>query len=351
MKVTWHTEDTSYENILLAGDIGGTNTNLAIVGKNSDKFTIIVECVFDSHKQVSLIEPVRRTLETAGKSLHPSKCCISAAGPVKDNICNLTNQSWSVNGNDIAAEFSIPTIVVNDFLGLSYGVPLLDVNDPSSITKLPAQDGSFPEKQGSTCAIVGAGTGLGVGCVTQAGEKLFAIPTEGGHIDFAPFDEESAGLVQYLFNKNNVYPDAESLVSGQGLNNILDYYSDTVFSPMEESVNTILNQPRLERPPLISKGASSSRQLKQVMDLFIKCYARAASNLSLAYLAAGGVYLAGGIATKNESLFIEDDLFISHFIMNMRPEFRKLLSTFPVYIVRDYSTSLLGAANAADILL
>ena len=351
MKATWHSNESDFETYILAGDIGGTNTNLAIVGRKSGRFTILLECIFDSHDQKSILEPIRLTLDTAGRALRPSKCCISAAGPVKNNFCQLTNQSWSISGDDIEMEFSIPTVLVNDFLGLSYGIPLLDVEDPESITKIPSKDGGFPEKHGDTCAIVGAGTGLGVGCVTKIGSTLFAIPTEGGHIDFAPFDDDSTELIQYLFDKNGTYPDAESLVSGQGLNNIFDFCVEKRFSSTDEEVENVLAADRKDRPPIISAGASSSHLLKQVMEIFIKCYGKTASNLSLAYLATGGVYLAGGIAAKNEKHFIENDQFLSSFIMSMRPGFRKLLSTIPVYIVRNYNTSLLGAANAADLLL
>ena len=351
MKAIWYTKDSAYEYCILAGDIGGTNTNLAIVGKSQAGLSIILECVFDSHSQTSLSNPVRETLKEAGEALRPAKCCISAAGPVKDNFCQLTNQSWNIDGNELQKEFGFPVLVINDFLGLSYGIPLLDTENPSSITKLPSANGGFPQKQGDTCCIVGAGTGLGVGCVTKTNNAFFAIPTEGGHIDFSPFDDETFELVQYLYKKNGNYPDAESLVSGQGLNNIFDFYADSKFGKPDDLVMEILQTERKDRPPLISAGSGKSKQLLSVMKLFIKCYGKTASNLTLAYLATGGVFLAGGIATKNEDLFIDDSLFVSNFIKNMRPNFGRLLSSIPVYIVRDYNTSLLGAANAADILL
>lgn len=351
MKAIWYTKDHSFDYYILAGDIGGTNTNLAIVGKRNGGFNLVLECVFDSHTQVSLSQPVRDILAHGGPELRPVKCCISAAGPVKHNYCQLTNQSWNIDGNALSREFGIPVLVINDFLGLSYGIPLLDTKNPDSITKLPNIRGGFGEKHGDTCCIVGAGTGLGVGCVTGTASSLFAIPTEGGHVDFAAFDAESEELVQFLKETYGGYPDAESLVSGQGLNNIFDFHLKNRIQNPDSLVQEIAAVPRKDRPPLISRGCNDSRQLRAIMELFVKCYGRVASNCSLSYLSTGGVYLAGGIAAKNEQLFIENNIFMNCFVQNMRPHFQKLLESIPVYIVRDYNTSLLGAANAADLLL
>jgi glucokinase len=87
------------------------------------------------------------------------------------------------------------------------------------------------------------------------------------------------------------------------------------------------------------------------MKLFVKMYGSFAGSLAVVFLPFGGIYLAGGIATKNEWLFLEDNLFMKYFEQNYNPILRPLLKKIPVYIVRDYSISLYGAANAAVTLM
>jgi glucokinase len=87
------------------------------------------------------------------------------------------------------------------------------------------------------------------------------------------------------------------------------------------------------------------------MKLFVNMYGSFAGSLAVVFMPFGGVYLAGGIATKNEWLFLENNLFMKNFERNYNPNIRPLLKKIPVYIVRDYSISLYGAANAAVTLM
>ena len=166
MEVKWLSDDFNQDVLVLAGDVGGTNTNLAVVGKKDGKYTIIVECVFASSDITDLVGPVEETLKTAtdkSASLKPSMCCISAAGPVANNVCTLTNCSWNVDGAAIEAKTGLKTLIINDFLAIGYGIPTLDVANPDQITQLKNSDGELPAQSGTTKAVVGAGTGLGVG--------------------------------------------------------------------------------------------------------------------------------------------------------------------------------------------
>ena len=106
-----------------------------------------------------------------------------------------------------------------------------------------------------------------------------------------------------------------------------------------------------DKPALISQNAKDNQVCRDIMKLFVKMYGSFAGSLAVVFMPFGGVYLAGGIATKNEWLFLENNLFMKNFERNYNPNIRPLLKKIPVYIVRDYSISLYGAANAAVTLM
>ena len=166
MEIKWLNPDAKFDRLVLAGDIGGTNTNLGLVGYKDGKFTLILETVCPSKDIDGLEAPIRETLKIAAENnadLKPSHVCISAAGPVANNKCVMTNLPWSVDGDALSAATGIPTLVINDFMAISYGIPTLDVDDPKQIFKLTHTDGSQPAPQKATKAVIGPGTGMGVG--------------------------------------------------------------------------------------------------------------------------------------------------------------------------------------------
>ena len=130
MEIKWLNPDAKFDRLVLAGDIGGTNTNLGLVGYKDGKFTLILETVCPSQCIEGLDTPIRETLKAAIENradLKPSHICISAAGPVANNKCVMTNLPWCVDGDAITNATGIPTLVINDFMAISYGIPTLDV--------------------------------------------------------------------------------------------------------------------------------------------------------------------------------------------------------------------------------
>ena len=124
---------TSYDLVVLAGDIGGTNTNLALIGKKGGTFTIVFERHYGTKEEPSLLEPLGRFLAEARRErpgLAPELCCVSGAGPVVDQRIKLTNAPWGIDAREIESAFSIPSKLINDFTAVSYGVLLLDPLNP-----------------------------------------------------------------------------------------------------------------------------------------------------------------------------------------------------------------------------
>lgn len=354
MEIKWYSSDFNHDTLILSGDIGGTNANIALVGEKAGKFTIIVKCTHKSGEIDGLEQPITEfvsLLKDKSPGVNINLCCISAAGPVSNNYCTLTNCDWDVDGNAIQMALNIKTLIINDFLAIGYGIPTLDVNNPDQITKLSTTSGTMPDPAGNTKAVAGAGTGLGVGFLIKSGGKFRAHPSEGGHSGFAAYDEETKKLKEYVTKKYNAAPGTELFVSGQGIANIFNYFKDEKNMEIKGVLEEIDSTPDDDKPVLISKYSGENSICKEIMQLFISMYGRFAGSLSVIFLPFSGMYLAGGIVTKNEALFTEDNLFMRNFEKNYNPNIRPLLQRIPVYIIKDYSISLYGAANAAVTLM
>jgi len=345
---------TSYDLVILAGDIGGTNTNLALFGKKGGTFTLLFDRHYKTKEEPSLIEPLGRFLKEADRErrgLKPELCCISGAGPVVDRRIELTNAPWAIEAKAVESAFSLPTVLINDFTAVSYGVILLDPDRPDQITQLPHTDGSRPAPKPGVRAIVGAGTGLGVGYVVKIRDRIEAFPSEGGHITLPVYDEETRSLQRWLEKRYGFTPGAEAAVSGQGISNIFQYLcelADTAGAALGKEARRAREVSDAERPALIA--SSSDPVCVKAMDIFVKLYARVAADHTATFLPSGGVFLAGGIAAKNESRFLEGSRFMAMYEKSYAKHIRAILASTPVMIVKDYSISLYGAANAAVAL-
>lgn len=348
MDIKWHNPTATFEQLVLAGDIGGTNTNLALVGLENGKFTIILEVVYASQSIDGLAGPIQETLRIAREhrgDLLVEKGCICAAGPVANNVCVMTNLPWSIDGNALGRALGLSIRVINDFLGISYGIPTLDVRNPDQIHALRHTDGSLPDPQAATKAVVGPGTGLGVGFLAWDGARHIPASSEGGHMSFAPFDEQSQSFRDYLHQKMGAVPGVEPLVSGMGIKNLYEWWRDTKGLPTGPAWDEIASHPE-DRPRLISRLSDSDPVAAAMMRLFVRMLARFASDVSALLLPMGGFYLAGGVAQKELRWIEGDSLFMNAFEQNYNPNIRPLLSKIPVYVIKDYSISLYGAANA-----
>ncbi len=350
MNIKWLNPDVAFDRLVLAGDIGGTNTNLGLVGCKNGKFTLILETVFASSEIDGLIEPIRETLKVASEmrvDLRPTYCCISAAGPVSLNSCVMTNLSWKIDGNAIESAIGIPTLIVNDFVAISYGIPTLDINDESQIYKLRHTDGSVPLPKATTKAVIGPGTGMGVSFLAFDGERYIPASSEGGHSTFAPFDEDSKAFCAYMKNKLGTQPGVEPLVSGQGLRNMYEWWKAEKGIPDNEAFKKIEETNPDDRPKYISRASDTDPVAAEMMRLFVKMLGRFASDVCTLLLPFGGFYLAGGTVQKDLRWLERDNLFMQYFEQNYNPNIRPLLQKIPVYIIKDYSISLYGAANAS----
>lgn len=334
--------------MILAGDIGGTNTTIATVEERDGKFTIMDRRQYrtaDLSGVQAALDEVLADSDTADDEI--SLCCLSGAGPVRDNVCSMTNVPWTINGDAVAAETGIRTFVINDFSAICFALPLIDTHREIETIALPHTDGSTPAPDGPVRAVVGAGTGLGTGYLTEDDGHYMAHPSEGGHSSFAPFDEDMAALQAYLDARFATRPGTEQFVSGQGIRNIYACFRETGRITPDPITSEIDRVADADKPGLIARHAEEHAGLASVMRLFVRMYARYASDTALFFLPTGGLYLAGGIAAKNERWLLTDNLFMKTFEDNYNSRVTPLLRAIPVVLIKDYAVSLYGAAHAA----
>ena len=156
---------TTMDRLILAGDIGGTNTNLALVRCVDRRFEVLHSARFSTKAETSLVAPMERFFEALreqGFGDAIETCCISAAGPVKNDAIQLTNAPWGIAAPELAARFGMRVHLINDFTAISYAVALIDADDQAQLAHIPHRDGSTPYPGEGIALVVGAGTGLGV---------------------------------------------------------------------------------------------------------------------------------------------------------------------------------------------
>jgi len=354
--------------VFLVGDIGGTNTNLALAEHNEFGISLIKKARFSTQQEHSLLDPVRRFLKEtqgyiSGRSI--DFCCVSGAGPVQpDHSIQLTNAPWAIRADELEHMLQKPVKLINDFTALSFAITLLDYRDEHEVTRIPHSDGTLPEPRDGMMLVIGAGTGLGVGFVDRKGGKVQAFASEGGHSEMPCYDRLSHEIHAWISDREGFPAGAELAISGQGIANIFEFICSDRFdtSMLSQAYETkanqlvggitpearaILNAARTEWPALISKGANADPYCALAMEVFVHLYGLKAANLTSLFLPTGGVWLAGGISSKNEPWLLRNDRFIRWFEKNYAPHIRQFLAQTPVFIVKNYDISLLGAAVAA----
>ncbi|MCP2729155.1 glucokinase [Limnofasciculus baicalensis] len=322
--------------LLLAGDIGGTNTRLCLVRIENDgtSFTTIRETVYSS-SQDDFVPIVEKFL---GQEDKPEKACFAVAGPVLNNKCKLTNLHWSeLDGEKLQKDLHIPKVsLINDFVAVGYNI-VLESDEQKTLETLQIGEPSPTAPIG----IIGAGTGLGQAFAIPKGNSYQVFPTEGGHVDFAPQNDLESELLKYLRKDGKV--DVEGVVSGPGIVEIFRFLREYKFDG--EAVENIE-----EDAAAIAKAAGQGNILcQETMGMFVEAYGSAVGNMAVSFLPFGGIYIAGGIAAQNLNL-MKDGRFMAAFSNKARVN-PALLAKIPVHIVVNTMEGLMGAVKyAAQIM-
>lgn len=352
MKDLWYRKDTAgYDRFLLAGDVGGTNTNLGLVGVRDGRPELLHELEVPSKAVDDFPALVARTAvryEAEVPGLRLEACAIGANGPVKDNYCHIHNLAWQIDGEAVRTASGLPTVLVNDFTAVSYALPFIDTTDPTQAAILHPGAGF----EGTVRAVIGAGTGMGVGILVQQGSRYVALPSEGGNVDFAPFDSLTEQFRAFVEKKTGCFPSVELCCSGIGLRNLYLFAKAHGWLDHSQAIVTEVETAGLEEAPrIIARHADTDPACRRILDTFIRIYARFASNIATTLLPRAGLFLAGGIGSKNLASFTAGDLFRRTYLQHNNAVIRSFLAQIPVAMVLNYNAALVGAANAGLNLL
>jgi glucokinase len=314
---------------ILAGDIGGTKTNMALYRSDKDGLTLLREKRYRSKDHHSLEEIVS---DFTGAQL-PDRICAAVAGPVLKGKSRLTNLSWELDSEALSAALKIPVSFINDLEATAYGLPGLSEDELAPIA---------PGEQGAegNIAIIAPGTGLGEAGLFWDGEHYHPFATEGGHSDFFPRNETDIELFRYLQQQFG-HVSWERVVSGMGIKTLYQYCTEARKEPVPDWIKERM---LTEDPAAVISEAAMKKEdpvCAEVMELFVRYLASEASSLVLKLMATGGLYLAGGIPPKILPL-LQSDSWAANFDNSGR--MHRLSEKVPIYAVLNDKMALLGAA-------
>lgn len=321
--------------MILAGDIGGTHTRLAIFDYRNSRTKPVSMRIYPSRDYESLDAIVR--VFVGEQKISVNAACFGVAGPVKYGRSETSNLAWVVNSRKLASELSLESVeLLNDLEASAYGIALVEPKDFVVLNEGVTDDGGM-------AALISAGTGLGQAGLRWEGGYYKPFPSEGGHADFAPRNKLETELLLFLL-KHYDHVSYERVLSGPGLYNIYKFLRDS--GRGDEPAWLSERMAHDDPSSVIAQAAleGSSKLCVHSLDLFVSIYGAEAGNLALKFLATGGVFVGGGIAPKIIEK-LRDQTFMEAF--KAKGRLRALLEAVPVRVILNDQTALLGAARYA----
>jgi glucokinase len=350
--------------MILAGDIGGTSTRLAIFdtegvcrpfhglrvapsdvegrsGESRDHCPVpIVESRLSSRDYPTLGAAIRQFMSS--HDLWASAACFGIAGPLVRGRVQTPNLPWVVDAGELARQLRVETVwLINDLEANAYGLEALDDED-FAVLNAGARDAS-----GGNAAIIAAGTGLGEAGLYWDGRRHRPFACEGGHADFAPRNDREADLLRYLLTRFERVS-YERVLSGPGLHNIYQFLRDTGRHAEPPWLTDQMREQSAAAAISRAGLAGTCELCVEALDLFTSFYGAEAGNLALKLMATSGTYVGGGIAPRIVEK-LKDGTFMNAFVGKGR--MTPLMHSIPVRVVLNDRTALIGAARYAALRL
>jgi glucokinase len=323
--------------MLLAGDIGGTKSRLALFAEGGGVRTPLVEEVLPSGRFAGVEPLIREFIKRS--TLAADRACLAIAGPVIDGRVAVTNLPWIADAESIRRAFGFKSVrLLNDLAATARAVPLLEADEYLALNAAePTGD--------DTIAVIAPGTGLGEAFLTWDGQGYREHASEGGHADFAPTTPLEMDLLREHRRKAD-HVSYEHLCSGPGFGRLYRFLRKREGQGGVPEPEWLAEQlaGADEAGPVIVAAALERREpvcLKTVR-LFVSILGAEAGNLALKTLSTGGVWLGGGIVPQILPC-LEEEAFLEAF--HRKGRMADLLFRMPVRVILAPRAALIGAAD------
>lgn len=320
--------------MILAGDIGGTKTNLALYKYKDGALELQTQHLFVSKNYQSFTDVIQEFISSYNiKNIEA--VCLGIAGPIINGVCKTTNLPWIIDSKELQKVCNTSKVkLLNDLEATAYGMLYLDEDEFADINP-------SAKKIKANRAVIAAGTGLGEAILFFDGENYHPICSEGGHSDFAPLNPLQDELLVWMRKRHPEHVSVERLVSGIGIYTIYEFLKERDFVK-ESKIMLELNETD-DKNAMVTKCALEGDILcTEAIKIFVEIYAAEAGNLALKSLSLGGVYIGGGIAPKILP-FLQNGNFLNTFVSKGR--FKETLMSMQVRVSLNQNTALLGAAH------
>jgi glucokinase len=331
--------------IILAGDVGGTQTRLALYERrdtaNRQAFERQAVADFDSRSAPSLEAMVREFLEHNRVAARVAAACIGIPGPVVGGSVRATNLPWVIEERAFGEALGIRKVrLVNDHVATAAALPLLGPQD--LITLHPGRN----DRERRVFAVLAPGTGLGQAySVLGADGCHHPFPSEGGHVEFAPKDEVEVDLLNYLRDKLRKRVSIERVLSGPGIMNIYSFLRDRAYSDEPEALRAEIEAAPVPAAVVSGHGLSGQYAIcSMALDIFARVLGSQAGDVVLTYLSTGGVFLGGGIPPKVAPKLQAGEMVEAYL---RKGRLSLLVEMTPLHIIQIDRAALLGAAAIA----
>jgi len=317
---------------ILAGDIGGTKTRLAVFDVEGGRLDTLSEASYPSGEYASFDAIVRDFLD--GTAADCRQACFGVAGPVQHGRVETTNLPWVIDAQRMVTGFGFNTVsLMNDLQANAWGIDALGDDDFCLLRAGQAE-------AAGNASIIAAGTGLGEAGLYWDGQRHWPFASEGGHADFSPHSDLEIALLEYLRQRFG-HASWERVVSGPGLVNLHDFLR----AHRGVAVPSWLNDEMAagDAAAAISRAALDERDAicADALDLFVHLYGVEAGNHALKMMATGGIYIGGGIAPRILDK-LKGPLFMEGLLSKGR--MRPLVEGMPVRVILNDRAALYGPA-------
>lgn len=328
--------------MILAGDLGGTKTLLAICEVAGESVHVQREASFASGDHGCLEDIVEKFLRELAPELRAiDAACFGVAGPVSGSTATITNLPWTVDATSLSRLLGGADVsLMNDLQAAALGLLTLPA---SSFVGL--QTPAAPPAAGGTVAVLAPGTGFGQALLVHLAGEYHALSMEAGHADFAATTDEEYELATFLRQRYGQHVSYEHVLCGAGLSNVYDFVRARSKQPEPAWLSAALASPQ-QRNAMISTTALEGKDpcCVRALELFVEILGNEAGNAALRGLARGGVILGGGIPPK-----ILPALKRTSFLTRFRNKghFAAWMESLEVRVSLEPRAGLLGAAHRA----